>query len=252
MGAKTRAAVQAFQREQGGQMSGEVDETLLAQLKQAVEKDQRATHLPKIPTMTKRGRPPLPPALSGKPLEASEVYRRVQSSVFVLLAANSPDALRRKQGVSQGSAVAISSSRLLTSCHILAGRPHASLLQGESSYPARLVRSNQRNDRCVLEVSSTNLDPIKGVRPFSDLAVGEKVYTLGAPSGLDRTLGEGIISGLRQGKGSKLVQFSAPISRGSSGGGLFDRWGNLIGITTFLVKETQNLNFAIAAEQFWE
>jgi S1-C subfamily serine protease len=229
-----------------------VDKALLAQLEQAVERDQRATPLHKSPAVTKRGLPPLPPALSGKPLEASEVYRRVQSSVFVLLAASSPEALRRKQGVSQGSAVAISSRSLLTSCHILAGRPHAVVLQGQGELHAKLARSNQRSDRCVLEVASANLDPVRGVRPFSDLAVGEKVYTLGAPSGLDRTLGEGIISGLRQGKGSNLIQFSAPISRGSSGGGLFDRWGNLIGITTFLVRETQNLNFAVAADQFWE
>ncbi len=80
--------------------------------------------------------------------------------------------------------------------------------------------------------------------------MGERVYTIGAPIGLELTLGEGIISGLRSHKDRRLVQTSAPISGGSSGGGLFDAYGNLVGITTFLLREAQNLNFAIAAEDF--
>jgi S1-C subfamily serine protease len=47
------------------------------------------------------------------------------------------------------------------------------------------------------------------------------------------------------------VQISAPISPGSSGGGVFDGAGNLIGITTFHLRDTQNLNFAIAADAYW-
>jgi S1-C subfamily serine protease len=81
--------------------------------------------------------------------------------------------------------------------------------------------------------------------------VGERAYSVGTPSGLEQTLGEGLISGLREDKGIKLVQTSAPISPGSSGGGLFDASGNLIGITTFMLRETQSLNFAIAAQEFW-
>jgi S1-C subfamily serine protease len=194
----------------------------------------------------------MPASAPGKALEASDVYRKVQSSVFVLFAASSPEALRRKQRVVQGSAVAVSSRHLLTSCHTLEGRRHLVLAQGERRFPARAVRVDDRSDRCILESTAAYLEPVKGVRRFSDLTVGEKVYTVGAPSGLERTLGEGIISGLRENKGSRLVQFTAPISRGSSGGGLFDSRGNLIGITTFLLQEAQNLNFAVAAEQFWD
>ena len=85
----------------------------------------------------------------------------------------------------------------------------------------------------------------------ADLKVGERVYTVGAPSGLERTLGEGIISGLRDSSEGQFIQTTALISPGSSGGGLFDRSGNLIGVTTFLLKEAQAINFAIAAEDFW-
>jgi tetratricopeptide (TPR) repeat protein len=74
------------------------------------------------------------------------------------------------------------------------------------------------------------------------------VYAVGAPEGFELTLSEGLISSLRPFEGVQLIQTTAPISRGSSGGGLFDAQGRLIGITTFYVKEGQNLNFALPGE----
>jgi serine protease Do len=86
---------------------------------------------------------------------------------------------------------------------------------------------------------------------LSELAVGERVYTIGNPSGLSRTLGEGLIFGLRKPKSVELIQTTAQISKGSSGGALLDSTGALIGITTFLLRDAQNLNFAVAAQEFW-
>ena len=83
------------------------------------------------------------------------------------------------------------------------------------------------------------------------MEVGERVYTIGNPSGLSKTLGEGLISGLRQRDGIQYIQTNAQISHGSSGGALVDSKGALVGITTFLVKDAKNLNFAIAAEEYW-
>jgi serine protease Do len=74
---------------------------------------------------------------------------------------------------------------------------------------------------------------------------------IGSPSGLESTLGQGIMSGLRTVAGQHLVQTTAPISPGSSGGGLFDGAGNLIGITSFILKNSQGLNFAVAAEDYF-
>jgi len=75
------------------------------------------------------------------------------------------------------------------------------------------------------------------------------VYAVGAPEGLEMTLSEGLISGFRDFRGQRVVQTSAPISHGSSGGGLFDEVGGLVGITTFMLGAGQNLNFAILAER---
>ena len=104
-------------------------------------------------------------------------------------------------------------------------------------------------------VADAQLKPIVGVRPYADLKVGEPLYTLGAPSGLDLTLADGMLSGRREEEGVRYVQTSAPISPGSSGGGLFDARGDLVGITTLTfagkARLNQSLNFAIAAEMYW-
>ena len=50
----------------------------------------------------------------------------------------------------------------------------------------------------------------------------------------------------------RYLQTTAAISPGSSGGGLFDASGNLVGITTMTLRGTQNINFAIPAEDFWK
>ena len=74
-----------------------------------------------------------------------------------------------------------------------------------------------------------------------------RVYAVGAPRRLEQTISDGLLSGLRRAEDGSLtmVQTSAPISPGSSGGGLFDAHGRLIGITTSGLKESQNLNFAV-------
>ncbi len=78
------------------------------------------------------------------------------------------------------------------------------------------------------------------------------VYAIGNPKGLDLTLSAGLVSSLRRNPTGQLVliQTSAAISGGSSGGGLFDDSGRLIGLTTIgsVGADTQNLNFAVPSE----
>ncbi len=80
------------------------------------------------------------------------------------------------------------------------------------------------------------------------LKVGAKVYAVGAPHGLELTLSEGIVSSLREFEGSNYIQTTAAISNGSSGGGLFDENGALVGLMTFNYTKGQNLNFASPVE----
>lgn len=76
--------------------------------------------------------------------------------------------------------------------------------------------------------------------------VGENVITIGNPRGLENTLSTGIISGVRVVDGITLLQTTTPISPGSSGGPLMTTNGKVVGVTTFYLKESQNVNFAVS------
>lgn len=185
---------------------------------------------------------------SGAVLDATALYKKLGVSVFQLEAT-------REQGVAQGSAVAVSTTELLTNCHVLQGALKLQLKQGKKSWPARVLRADPSTDRCVIGASGVTLQPVSGVRSYDSLQVGEAAYTLGSPVGLELTLSNGLVSGRRDEEQRHYVQTTAPISPGSSGGGLFDARGNLIGITTLALvgreRLNQSLNFAIPADAFY-
>jgi serine protease Do len=193
---------------------------------------------------------PMAEAVDRTPKEANAVFETANKSVWTVLAAESQADLERRKGISQGSAVAVSKEKLLTNCHVVKGRPYIVVQHAKTQVRATVVAGDAGSDRCVLAVAGQTLQPVPGYRTFDSLAIGEQVYTIGSPHGLENTLGQGIISGRREAKGYHLVQTTAQVSPGSSGGGLFDLAGNLIGITTFKVRDSDGLNFAIAVEDF--
>jgi serine protease Do len=202
-------------------------------------------HTRQYPTPSIRA--PIPSDIRNQAMSPKELFEVVGDSIWLVVAMDSIASLR--DNAAQGSAVAISSSELVTNCHVVKQRPLIGLVQGKKVLHAKLT-SARPGDRCVLE-TEPGLTPVRAVRPFGDLKVGERVYTIGNPRGWERTLGDGLISGLRSTAQGNWVQTTAPVSPGSSGGGLFDERGNLIGVTTLIMKESQALNFAIAADEFW-
>jgi len=153
---------------------------------------------------------------------------------------------------SQGSAVAVSSKEAITNCHVVARAKTITLANATKRLRAEVIAADRKTDRCYLRVLDGELVPVPGFRDYASLSVGETVFTIGSPEGLINTLGDGLLSGLRRSEdGIEYIQITAPVSPGSSGGGAFDDRGNLIGITTFTVRDAQNLNFAIAASHFW-
>lgn len=189
------------------------------------------------------------PASKAK-LGAEAVFATVGRSVYVVAAARDEADLRARKG-RFGSAVAMDERTLVTNCHVIDEMGVIEIRHGRQVQRATPLAGDPLTDRCLMTVSPGRLTAVPGVRPWSDLRVGETVYTIGAPKGLEETLGQGLISGLREIKNVRYVQTSAPISAGSSGGGLFDASGNLVGITTFRIRDADGLNFAIAAEDFF-
>ena len=119
----------------------------------------------------------------------------------------------------------------------------------DAAFAATIRRADAARDFCLLDVA--DLWGIAAtVRHYDTLEVGEDVYGLGAPRGLDLSLSDGLVSQLREVDGQRVIQTNAAISPGSSGGGLFDGEGNLVGIMTAKIADenTEGIGFAIPAD----
>lgn len=151
-----------------------------------------------------------------------------------------------KQPISFGSGVVIAPKTIVTNKHVIERGSVFKVKFENNAWPCTLTHIDPDHDLCQLTVDRLPARPVT-LRNLPDVAVGERVYAIGAPKGLDLTFSEGLVSGLRNQGGQSVIQTTAAISEGSSGGGLFDGDGRLIGITTSYIKRGQNLNFALPA-----
>jgi S1-C subfamily serine protease len=189
-------------------------------------------------------------------LPAAALFGRISPSVVVVEVAT-------EAGKSQGSGVVIGPEQVVTNHHVVASSKGAQVRQGKLSWLATIETLSVQHDLAILRVPGMGL-PRATMRPSNQLAVGERVYAVGAPRGLELSLSDGLVSGLRREKHEKtkkdkaqepeddttaaVIQTTAPVSPGSSGGGLFDGQGRLVGIMTFVVRGGQGLNFAHPTE----
>ena len=173
---------------------------------------------------------------------AGEVYEQAARSTVVL---ENIDAKGKAQ--SMGSGVVLPDGDVVTNCHVVKGFSRLKVRIADKEHPATLRYSDWDRDVCSLSVAGLSA-PAVVIGSTKTLKVGAKVYAIGAPKGLELTLSDGIVSSLRPVDGGHYIQTTAAISPGSSGGGLFDENGALVGLTTFYLAEGQNLNFAVPVE----
>lgn len=185
-------------------------------------------------------------------LSQNALYENISKSVYVIMAAPSMADLNLKNNISQGSAVAVNENTLVTNCHIFESRPTKILFVEDEAIPIKSLSYNIEFDTCIVSVTKNILNPIKYIRSYNSIKIGENVFAIGSPKGLRNSMSSGIVSQFREKDGQKLIQFTSQISGGSSGGGLFDSNGNLIGITTFKVRDSEGLNFAISIDEYFE
>ena len=159
-------------------------------------------------------------------------------------------------GSNQGSGVIVRPNLVATNCHVVDSRArivvHKSVdrrADTETDFSATIRHTDEDKDFCLIAVKNLRGAPAT-VRKYDTLKIGENVYALGAPKGLDLSLSVGVISQLRKSRGVRYIQTDAAISSGSSGGGLFDREGNLVGIMTSKINDddAEGIGFAIPAD----
>lgn len=193
---------------------------------------------------TERWNASLPPVAPTVPLNPQQIYLRATQSVVVIYGADSV-----KGSVSQGSGVVVAQDVVATNCHVIQNADSGAVMFRGQKYSIQSVHGDRQFDYCILKTLGLPAKPAT-IGALADVAPGQRVYSIGSPRGLELTIAEGLVSGIRKKPPipMSLIQTSAPISPGSSGGGLFDEYGRVVGITTFLLNDSQNLNFALPIE----
>ena len=162
---------------------------------------------------------------------------------------------------SQGSGVIIRPNLVATNCHVIDDGEDITVYkadnrraQTDSAHYAKIYKRDEERDLCLLDVKGLWGIPAN-IRRADTLNVGENVYAIGAPSGLEYSMSAGIVSQLRgDGGEAPIIQTDTAMSPGSSGGGFFDGEGNLVGITTikFVDEDIEGISFAIPADWILE
>ncbi len=142
---------------------------------------------------------------------------------------------------------------VITNRHVLEGayRAEIKIAGGRVFNVKKVVGEDEDGDliRVSTDAPRNVVIPLTVSASFPEIA--ERVIVIGSPLGLERTVTDGIVSAIRKslGVGGKVLQISAPISPGSSGGPVVNIKGEVIGVSTFLFEGGQNLNFAIPGER---
>lgn len=179
---------------------------------------------------------------AGSARDAQQVFARIGASVVTVRAL---DAAGQSDG--QGSGVVVAPGLVATNCHVVRSAVTLRLAGAGGEQTAAWTRQLAGMDLCLLEAPGLSVPPV-ALRASQDLAIGEPVYAIGNPLGFGLAVSSGLLSSVQAGAPHGRLAATAPVSPGSSGGGLFDRQGRLLGLTTAILGTGQSLNLVLPAE----
>jgi S1-C subfamily serine protease len=187
------------------------------------------------------------------------LYAQVSPAVVSITAIsiNPYDADHRIERV-MGSGVIIEPSGLiLSNSHVVFGRQVITVtLDDGTSLPGKFVGADPIFDIALVRIPSPTAGslPVAKLGDSAELLVGEEVYAIGNPLGLEQTLTRGVVSAINRtmpgaawSLTEPLIQTDAAINPGNSGGPLIDPCGMVVGITTAILPEAQSIGFAVPA-----
>ena len=197
---------------------------------------------------------------TGSELSIQEIVAKNENSVVAIETESVSTDSWLGQYVTQGAGSGVIYSEdgyIITNNHVIEGASSITVtLNDGTECEAELVATDSQTDVAVIKIDKTGLTPVT-FSDMKDLCVGDLAIAIGNPLGtLSGTATEGIISALEReitldGKQMTLIQTSASINPGNSGGGLFDQYGNLIGLVVAKSSgsDVEGLGFAIPADK---
>ena len=184
-------------------------------------------------------------------LSAAEVFERSNAAVARIEVGS-----EKGRYLGFGSGFIVRADGLILTAFHLIERAHSArvrLANGQIYDQVSVVAGEKGRDLAVLKINASNL-PFLPLGDSEAVQVGEKVIAIGNPEGLENTISDGIVSGrrvasalpdLELNEDTRLLQTTAPISSGSSGGALLDLQGKVIGITFASYKDGLNLSLSV-------
>jgi tetratricopeptide (TPR) repeat protein len=183
--------------------------------------------------------------------QSTQVIKDIMNRVVLI---ETLDQFDNRLGIGSGFIVG-DNGEVATNYHVIEGASSAIV-----KYPGKnvnvpvstIVHKDPKRDLVVIRVGFAPSPVSLGIDSL--VAAGQKVLAFGNPRGLEGTVSNGIVSAVRRAgrefpipfpDGTKVIQITAPISSGSSGGPIVNESGKVIGISTLMRRDGQNLNFAI-------
>lgn len=181
-------------------------------------------------------------ASSAHAQSAQEIAKKAFRSTVLLVMEDA-----NGQPLSLGSGFFVRDGEIASNLHVVEGaaRGYAKLVGERTKYDIEGITAvDPERDLVVLKISAARSQALP-LGNSDAIQVGESVYAVGNPQGLEGTFSQGIISSIREVGSDKLLQITAPISPGSSGGPVLNGKGEVIGVSVATFRGGQNLNFAI-------
>lgn len=173
-----------------------------------------------------------------------QIFKKWSDSTVVVLSFD-----RRGDMLGQGSGFIVSPDGVVaTNYHVIesAYEVFIRLANGKSYQDTILIAGYPDFDIAILKIEEAEPFNYVFFGDSDEVQIGEQVLAIGSPLGLENTISDGVISGKRDIGDITLLQITAPISSGSSGGALLNMKGEIIGITSIGSRwNAQNLNFVI-------
>ena len=151
------------------------------------------------------------------------------------------------QPLSLGSGFFVGAGEIASNLHVVEGavRGYAKLVGQKTKHDLEGITAvDPERDLVVLKIAAAG-SPVLPLGNSDAVQVGEPVYAVGNPQGLEGTFSQGVVSSIREVGTDKLLQITAPISPGSSGGPVLNGKGEVVGVSVATFRGGQNLNFAI-------
>jgi Flp pilus assembly protein TadD len=170
-------------------------------------------------------------------VDAGTIFRKNNNAVVVVASFDSKGVFYE-----HGSGFIIGrDGMVVTSLHVIKNAAEVRIKAGGNVVSVKgVLYSDKENDIAILKAEGTNF-PFVALGDSGDAGIGEKVYVMSNPRATENTVSEGVLNGTRVINNRKLLQISASFSEGSSGGPVFNKFGWVIGIATFVLRDAQQL-----------